>query len=148
MVCLGNICRSPIAEAVFAHEVKKMGLQDKWFVDSAATCGFHVGSSPERRARRTLEKHGVDTDHVARVLEEEDFGEFEFIFGMDEQNVKDINKEAPTGSKAKVEMLGSYDPVDQSFIRDPYYDSGSEGFEVCFTRCTRAVRAFLEKHAE
>ena len=147
MVCLGNICRSPIAEAVFQHESKARGLQDKWFVDSAATCDYHVGSPPERRARNTLLTHDIETDHVARLLDAEDFKEYEFIFGMDEQNIKDIKKEAPAGSTAKIELLGSYDPQDSSFIRDPYYDSGSQGFEVCYTRCLRAVKGFLDKHS-
>ena len=148
MVCLGNICRSPIAESVFDHEIKARGLEGQWFVDSCATSGFHVGSRPERRARLTLEKHGIETDHVARVLDETDFEEFEFIFGMDHQNIKDIKEEAPVGSKAKIEMLGDYDPEDKSIIRDPYYDNGSQGFEVCYTRCLRAVKAFLDKHSQ
>lgn len=141
-----SVYRSPIAESVFQQEIKERGIEDKWFVDSAATCGYHVGSQPERRARKTLEKHGIQTDHLARVLDEADFKEFEWIFAMDEQNAKDIKNEAPEGSKAKIELLGEYDPEDTSFIRDPYYDSGSEGFEVCYTRCLRAVKGFLDKH--
>lgn len=146
MVCLGNICRSPIAEAVFLDEVKKRGLTDKWFVDSAGTCGYHVGKSPEMRARTTLEKHNVPYDHKARVICPEDYHKFHFIFGMDHENVKDIKDDQPSDSKAVVKMFGDYDPVDKGIIHDPYYDRGSEGFEVCYQRCVRSVKAFLDKH--
>lgn len=148
MVCLGNICRSPIAEAVFLDEIKKRGQCDQWFVDSAATCGYHVGSSPERRARTILQNHGVEYSHAARVLCEEDYYKFDFIFGMDHQNVKDIREEAPSDSKAVIEMLGNYDPVKEEIIRDPYYDRGSEGFEICYQRCVRCVKSFMDKHGQ
>lgn len=147
MVCLGNICRSPIAEAVFQDEIKKRGLDNVWFTDSAATSGYHTGSLPDSRARKTIQAHAVEYSHHARTLDEEDFKTFEFILGMDNQNVKDIKAEAPKGSRTKIEMLGTYDPEDPSEIRDPYYDRGSQGFEECFIRCSRAVKAFLDKHS-
>lgn len=146
MVCLGNICRSPIAEAVFREEVKRRGLTSEWFVDSAGTCGFHVGSGPERRARSTMEKHGIEYSHSARVLETEDFLKFHFIFGMDNENVHDIHTQAPSDHTAVIQMLGDLDPVEKGVIRDPYYDRGSEGFESCYHRCLRCVKAFLDRH--
>lgn len=147
MVCLGNICRSPIAEAVFWDEVKKRELTHEWFVDSAGTCGFHVGSSPERRARSTMEKHGIEYNHSARVLDTEDFYKFYFILGMDHENVRDIMNEAPSDSKAVIHMFGDYDPLEKGIIRDPYYDPASEGFETCYQRCLRCVQTFLDKYS-
>ena len=146
MVCLGNICRSPIAEAVFADEVKKRGEQNRWFVDSCATCGYHVGNSPDHRARKVMKDKNVPMEHEARVLDEDDFRRFHFIFGMDSSNVRDITDEAPKNSIAKIEMLGSYDPQDQSHIHDPYYDRNNDGFVLCYERCVRAVNAFLDQH--
>lgn len=148
MVCLGNICRSPIAEAVFREEVRERGLQDNWFVDSAATSGWHTGSLPERRARTLLQSRSLSADHRARTLQPDDFTRFRFIFGMDDANVSDIKMVAPADSTATIEMLGKYDPEDDSCIRDPYYDSGSAGFDLCYERCRRAVAAFLDRYGK
>lgn len=147
MVCLGNICRSPIAEAVFQHVLETRGLSDKWFVDSAATCDYHTGKSPDRRAQETMRRHGVKMSHAARTLDEDDFRKFDYIFGMDHENVRDIKREAPKDSKAAIEMFGDYDPEDKSPIRDPYYDRGSEGFQVAYERCLRCASQFLDSHA-
>lgn len=147
MVCLGNICRSPIAEAVFQHEIKQRGLSDGWFVESAATSSYHTGSPPDTRAQSTIKSHGIDYRHSARQLKQSDFDRFDWIFGMDFNNVSDIESCRPSGGRAKVEMLGAYDPIDQSIIVDPYYDRGSAGFELCYQRCKRAVNAFLDANA-
>lgn len=143
MVCLGNICRSPIAEAVFAEAVKKRGQADAWFVDSAGTAGYHVGSKPDSRAIKTLEENSVPWNHRARLLCEEDFEKFDYIFGMDHSNIRDIEEEAPEGSKAKILMLGDFDPKKEGIIQDPYY-SNKKAFEVCYERCVRCIDAFLD----
>lgn len=148
MVCLGNICRSPIAEAVFLDEVRKRGEQDKWFADSCGTIGYHTGNTPDHRARATMKRHNVPMDHRARVLTEDDFTTYDFIFGMDNANVRDITEEAPANSTAVVEMLGDYDPEGKAPIADPYYDRGDAGFELAYTRCVRCVNAFLDKLKE
>ena len=147
MVCLGNICRSPIAEAVLQDVLGKRGMSHIWFVDSAATCDYHTGKNPDRRAQEVMQSHGIKMAHKARTLTREDFSKFDYIFGMDHQNVRDIQSEAPAGSKAVVEMFGLYDPQDPVPIRDPYYDRGSDGFEVAYERCLRCANRFLDKHA-
>ncbi|CAG2111682.1 unnamed protein product [Medioppia subpectinata] len=144
-VCLGNICRSPIAEAVFSHVLKQRGLEDKWFTDSAATGNWHVGNRPDSRALTVLRRHGVHTDHRARQLCDEDFDRFEYIFGMDTNNIDDINDEKPRGSKCVVELLGKYDPQKQTIIKDPYYESGDKGFETNYEQCLRCCNAFLDQ---
>ncbi|XP_075528881.1 low molecular weight phosphotyrosine protein phosphatase-like [Dermacentor variabilis] len=144
-VCLGNICRSPIAEAVFRHIAKERGVLDDWDVDSAATGDWHVGSKPERRAIKCMKDHNVDMDHRARLVTTEDFSRFEYIFGMDEANISDLRKLAPKGSKAQIELLGKYDPQGKTIIRDPYYDSGSQGFEDVYEQCLRCCKAFLDE---
>ncbi|KAB0791136.1 hypothetical protein PPYR_02936 [Photinus pyralis] len=145
-VCLGNICRSPIAEAVFLHVVKERGLDHKWTADSAATGPWHIGRMPEKRARNTLQKHSIEYNGRARQLQRDDYNRFDYIFGMDESNMMDINADAPSNCKAKILMLGDFDPEGDTIIRDPYYDSGSEGFEKCFVQCLRCCNAFLDKH--
>ncbi|KAH9407298.1 phosphatase [Tyrophagus putrescentiae] len=133
-VCLGNICRSPIGEAVFQHLIEERNLTDRWFTDSAATAGYHVGRSPDSRARSVLKRHGIETKHKAR-----------YIFGMDRENIRNINSKRPANATAKVELLGSYDPQGQLIIEDPYYESGEEGFETNYEQCLRSCTAFLDK---
>uniref|UniRef100_A0A1W7RA87 Low molecular weight phosphotyrosine protein phosphatase n=1 Tax=Hadrurus spadix TaxID=141984 RepID=A0A1W7RA87_9SCOR len=145
-VCLGNICRSPIAEAVFAHLAKEKGVLTKWAIDSAATGDWHIGKKPDKRAIACMEKHGIVMNHRARQLCGDDFEKFDYIFGMDNNNIEDIKDFAPSKSyKAKIELLGSYDPKNELIIRDPYYDSGAEGFEVVYQQCVRCCKSFLDR---
>ncbi|KAJ8678768.1 hypothetical protein QAD02_014555 [Eretmocerus hayati] len=146
MICLGNICRSPIAEAVFANVIKEKGLQDSWEVESAALIGYHTGKGPDNRATKTLKEKGItDYIHKARPIKTSDYNSFDWIFGMDKDNISELESRKPPGSKAKVELLGTYDPQGEIIIRDPYYDDGSAGFLKAYEQCDRSVRAFLEK---
>ncbi|XP_077549021.1 low molecular weight phosphotyrosine protein phosphatase-like isoform X2 [Haemaphysalis longicornis] len=144
-VCLGNICRSPIAEAVFRHVARERGVLDQWEVDSAATGEWHVGKKPDKRAIQCMQDHCVEMDHRARLVRSSDFRHFQYIFGMDEANMRDLRALAPSDSTAQIEMLGSYDPEGKSVIRDPYYDNGSQGFEEVYRQCLRCCQAFLDK---
>ncbi|XP_063244893.1 low molecular weight phosphotyrosine protein phosphatase 1-like [Bacillus rossius redtenbacheri] len=143
-ICLGNICRSPIAEAVFQNILKERDLQNDWHVDSAALGSWHVGKSPDRRAMNTIKRHGIEYRHKARQIQKDDFNQFDYIFGKDEENMRELKRLAPTGSKAKLILLGSFDPEGDPIIRDPYYDDGDEGFEKCFQQCVRSINAFLD----
>ncbi|KAI1693126.1 low molecular weight phosphotyrosine protein phosphatase domain-containing protein [Ditylenchus destructor] len=83
-----NVCRSPMAEAVFLDLLEKRNLLDKWRVDSAAACNFHVGSVPDARTMSTLKNNGITSyQHVSRQVTPADFCEFDFVFGMDEKNI-------------------------------------------------------------
>ncbi|GJQ78028.1 primo-2 [Trypoxylus dichotomus] len=145
-VCLGNICRSPIAEAVFLHLIKEKGIQDKWEVDSAALGGWHVGNLPDQRAMATLHKHNIPYNNRARQIYEDDYQTYDYIFGMDENNISNLKSGAPENSKAQILLLGDFDPQGDRIIKDPYYNSGSEGFEKCYQQCLRCCTTFLEKH--
>ena len=79
------------------------------------------------------------------MLTEEDFTKFEYIFGMDNANIRDINEIRPANATAKVELLGSYDPTGELIIEDPYYGRGEKGFEKNYEQCLRACEAFLDK---
>lgn len=128
-VCLGNICRSPLAEAVIAKTVAEHGLSDKIHVDSAGTAGYHIGARPDPRTVSTCEKYRVPINHRARQLKEKDFIEFDYILVMDEDNLYDARRIAPKNGKAKLELFGSYG--NQGIVEDPYY-GGIDGFEKAY----------------
>ncbi|KAL4716888.1 hypothetical protein ACJJTC_012699 [Scirpophaga incertulas] len=100
-ICLGNICRSPIAEGVFQKTVADMNVTDQWEIDSAAIGSWHVGNPPDWRAIDTMKRHGVPYNNCARQIVAEDFHNFDYIFGMDEANMKDLKRKAPKDCKAK-----------------------------------------------
>ncbi|KAM9338816.1 low molecular weight phosphotyrosine protein phosphatase isoform 1-T1 [Symphorus nematophorus] len=145
-VCLGNICRSPIAEAVFRKMATDAGIVDEWVIDSGATSDWNVGSSPDARGLACLRRHGIETSHRARQVTKNDFMSFEYILCMDESNLSDLNRKAKQvqNSQAKIELLGSYDPQKQHIIKDPYYGT-DEDFEKVYQQCVRCCKAFLEK---
>lgn len=101
--------------------IKERGVQSEWKVDSAGIGGWFAGKPPDSRARDTLKKHNVHYDGRCRQIRKSDFNEFDFIFGMDEDNMSDLEGDKPRGSKAKVLLLGDFDPEGERIIRDPYY---------------------------
>ncbi|XP_049508580.1 low molecular weight phosphotyrosine protein phosphatase isoform X1 [Panthera uncia] len=159
-VCLGNICRSPIAEAVFRKLVTEQNLSDNWRIDSAATSTYEIGNPPDYRGQNCMRKHGIPMTHVARqvfpygffvsstftMVTKEDFATFDYILCMDESNLRDLNRKSNQikNCRAKIELLGSYDPQKQLIIEDPYYGNESD-FETVYQQCVRCCRAFLEK---
>ncbi|XP_059212506.1 low molecular weight phosphotyrosine protein phosphatase isoform X1 [Centropristis striata] len=147
-VCLGNICRSPIAEAVFRKMATDAGVVDKWRIDSAATSNYEIGSSPDHRGQACMKNHGVAMSHVARQVTKDDFLSFDYILCMDENNLSELNRKAKLvkNYKAKIELLGSYDPEKQLIIKDPYYGS-AEDFEKVYEQCVRCCKAFLEMNS-
>ncbi|XP_045147879.1 low molecular weight phosphotyrosine protein phosphatase-like [Echinops telfairi] len=122
-VCLGNICRSPIAEAVFRKRVTDQNLLDKWRIDSAATSTYEIGNPPDYRGQNCMKKHGILRNHIARQITKEDFARFDFILCMDESNLRDLTRKGNQvkNCKAKPELLGNYDPQKQVILEDPYY---------------------------
>ncbi|KAK9720699.1 Low molecular weight phosphotyrosine protein phosphatase [Basidiobolus ranarum] len=142
-VCLGNICRSPMAEAVFAHTVKTKGLSDKFLIDSAGTAAYHVGETPDSRSTATCKKHGVPVNSRARQVSVKDYTDFDYILCMDESNLANLKSRKPKNSKATVEMFGKYDPEGELVIEDPYY-GGQDGFEHNFRQVTRCSLGFLK----
>ncbi|KHJ92842.1 low molecular weight phosphotyrosine protein phosphatase [Oesophagostomum dentatum] len=144
---ISNICRSPIAEAVFLETIKKRGISDQWHVESAAMIDFHRGKSPDSRAMKTLKKFGItDYTHKARVTSTRDLLEFDYIFGMDDDNMSDLESLAKEVDevKAKISLLGEYDPEGHKIVPDPFYEKGDAMFEQVYHQCVRCCEAFLD----
>ncbi|XP_015472000.1 uncharacterized protein LOC107199175 [Parus major] len=119
-VCLGNICRSPIAEAVFRKLVTDEKLEHKWRTDSAATSAYEIGSPPDYRGQNCMKKHGITMNHIARQITKEDFQTFDHILCMDESNLRDLNRKSNQvkDCKAKIQLLGTYDPRKPLIVED------------------------------
>ncbi|RKP07266.1 protein-tyrosine phosphatase [Thamnocephalis sphaerospora] len=141
-VCLGNICRSPMAEAVFAHIVKERGLAERFHIDSAGTASYHVGGLPDERSVACCNRHGVPVKHRARQVVAEDFNNFDYVLCMDKQNLRNLERIRPKGAHATLKLFGEYDPEGQRIIEDPYY-GGDDGFETNFQQVTRCSHALL-----
>lgn len=131
IVCMGNICRSPTAEAVFRTKVREAGLEKHVIVDSAGTHGFHAGEAPDTRATRAAKKRGYDMESlVARQLTKEDFAHFDLVLAMDWENHAMLQQLAPRQYHHKIKLLMSFATEHESaVIPDPYY-GGADGFET------------------
>lgn len=146
MVCLGNICRSPLAEGILKHKLRQRGLD--WTVDSAGTGFWHIGEPPDPRSVSIAGQHGLDiSGQRARQLQPADFGAYDLILAMDHSNYQDILRLADNGQqKEKVEMILNYvDPGSNRNVPDPYWDD--DGFEQVFHMLEEACEQVIEKHA-
>lgn len=126
-VCLGNICRSPSAEAVFRHKAKQHQLEMR--IDSAGTMGYHTGSPPDERSQQVGEARGYDFSELAcRRVRAEDFEIFDFIIAMDHENLKNLKEACPTPLHHKLHLFMAFCDLDEEIVPDPYY-GGKKGFE-------------------
>ena len=131
-VCMGNICRSPTAEAVFRHKVEESGLDIE--IDSAGTLAYHQGESPDPRSIAAGEKRGFSFQGMkARAVLDEDFVHFDLLLAADHNNLADLKVRSPAHYHHKIKLILSYldsERVDQpQEVPDPYYGSGN-GFEL------------------
>ncbi|NQT58989.1 MAG: low molecular weight phosphotyrosine protein phosphatase [Bacteroidetes bacterium] len=128
-VCLGNICRSPLAHAVCGQILQEKGLESLVFVESAGVSSYHIGEQSDSRMRKTAAKNGIEIDHRSRLFTFPDFSEYDLIFSMDHSNYSDIMKMSRTEEeREKVVMFRDFDPTGQGDVPDPYY-GGPEGFQ-------------------
>lgn len=127
-VCLGNICRSPLAEGVFRSVVGELGISSKFAVDSAGTGGWHVGSAPDSRSIAVAARHGIDiSGQRCRRITDADFEHFDLILGMDRSNVEDLMARGGRRYHAKIDLFCSRAGNGTIEIPDPYY-GGDGGF--------------------
>jgi protein-tyrosine phosphatase len=143
MVCLGNICRSPTAEAVLRAKLEAAGLAHRISVDSAGTGNWHIGSPPDARSQRHAAKRGYDLSALrGRQVAEADFHRFDLILAMDEDNLADLQRLAPDGSsRAEVRLFAAVE------VPDPYV-GGAAGFEQVLDLVESASDAWVKNLAD
>ena len=137
-VCLGNICRSPMAEAIFQELVSEKGLDDQVVIDSAGTGDFHVGEPPHEGTIKKLTDAGVNSNGlVARQISEEDFLHFDYIIPMDDDNLENIRKQIDDDTNIVVKKLLDFVPDSKvKNVPDPYFTGDfDETYELVFEAC-------------
>ena len=129
-VCMGNICRSPLAHGLFEHRVKEAGLADRIEIDSAGTHAYHVGNQPDPRSQQTALRHGIDlSSQRARQVKAGDFERYDYVVAMDRDNHAILNSSCPDEHRHKLKLFLEYAPqLSETEVPDPYY-GGESGFE-------------------
>jgi len=144
-ICLGNICRSPLAEGIFNHKVKELGLEGKFTSDSCGTSDYHIGELPDERTLDCAQKHEVHISHRARQMNRVDIREFDYLVAMDMSNKRNIQS-LMTHFKMPQEqlfLLREFHPNPEHIeVPDPYY-GGEEGFEQVFKILDESLDHFL-----
>jgi protein-tyrosine phosphatase len=148
MVCLGNICRSPLAEGILKHKAKQAGLE--WEIDSAGTGNYHIGSAPHHLSQKVAKLKGVDIcDQQARQFRKEDMLYFDKIYVMDSNNYNDVrrmSKELWNESKVDL-LLNELYPHKNMNVPDPWF-GGEEGFHEVYAMIEEACDAIIKKYAK
>ena len=146
-VCLGNICRSPAAEAIFIDLIKKKGLSDGFIVDSAGTGSWHIGKKADARMRITAERRGLNILSTARQINTKDFENFNYILAMDNSNFKNIHDLKNRNSSSDFSSIKKIQDFRSTFkdleVPDPYF-GGDEGFDHVLDILEDSVGGFLE----
>jgi low molecular weight protein-tyrosine phosphatase len=143
-VCSGNICRSPLAEAVFRDLARKRGVHDHFQVDSAGTHGWHEGEPADARARSVGAAHGLSVDSIARPVKTSDFESFGLILAMDHGHLRELRSRCPAAHRGKIRLLREFDGEDTpGDVPDPYYD-GVEAFESVYRLLDASCRRLLD----
>jgi protein-tyrosine phosphatase len=142
-VCLGNICRSPLAEAIFKHKLKAKGLEKYIEADSCGTSNYHIGGSPDPRTIANALRNGVTIDHCGRQLTANDINDFDYILAMDRSNYNNILAILTDEAHGnKIRMMREFDPVGNGEVPDPYY-GGDQNFQDVFDILNRTMDEFL-----
>jgi protein-tyrosine phosphatase len=145
-VCMGNICRSPTAQGVFAHTLRAQAPDLTVEVDSAGTHDYHLGAAPDPRTVAAALRRGIDLSRLrARMIEPGDFERFDLILAMDEQNREELRRRAPVGQHERIRLVMDYAPdAARRAVPDPYY-GGPQGFEEVLDLLTEASEGLLRE---
>lgn len=144
-VCMGNICRSPTADAVFNHHVRLAGLEHLFHIDSAGTHAYHIGEPPDRRSQQTAFKRGYNMQGLrARKVIQEDFSRFQYILAMDHHNLEELQQNCPSQYANRLGLFLQYSGQWKTHqeVPDPYY-GGSHGFERVLDLVENASQGLL-----
>ncbi len=142
-VCMGNICRSPMAEGILRRKLRERGLEGQFEVDSCGTGGWHEGEPADPRTRQILDKYGAGFPHIARQVRAEDLIHFDHVFVMDQDNLWTLESMFPE-CRGKARLLLELNGGGE--VPDPYY-GGIEQFERVYRMLDQALEAFLQTHA-
>jgi protein-tyrosine phosphatase len=142
-VCMGNICRSPMAAAVLRHELERAGIHDVR-VNSAGTGGWHVGDPADRRAQSALSQRGYPSDHRAQQFQPDWFDDYQLVVALDRDNQRDLRRMAPSRLQAdNVRLLLEFDPDAESLdVPDPYYGASGD-FDAVLDQIEQACRGLV-----
>lgn len=144
-VCMGNICRSPTAEAVFRKCVQDAQLDDRISIDSAGTGDWHVGKGPDQRSCLAAAKRGYDLSALrARQVVEDDFRRFDLVLAMDHDNLERLQALRPADSRSELDLFLRRYKLGEDIVPDPYF-GGDEGFERVLELVERASAALLDE---
>lgn len=147
-VCLGNICRSPLAEGVFTHLATQRGEASLFRVDSAGISGWHSGEGPDRRSVKVAAAHGIDISRQqSRQVKADDFATFDLILAMDRDNFAMLKNKAPAELAGRVHLFNQLAIGQVQDVPDPYY-GGAEGFEAVYSMLVSGCSALLAKLAD
>ncbi|WP_011582660.1 MULTISPECIES: low molecular weight protein-tyrosine-phosphatase [Chelativorans] len=147
-VCLGNICRSPLAEGVFRTVLQERGLEHLFQIDSAALGDWHVGQPPDPRSVAAARRNGIDTSgQTCRQVGPEDFERFDLIFGMDRDNIRRLSRLAPKEPCGRIHLFRQYALDRAEEVPDPYH-GGEEGFDAVYRMIREASEALADKLAD
>lgn len=142
---MGNICRSPSAEAVFRQVVKARGLDKQYVIDSAGTHAYHVGEAPDKRSQKAALKRGIDMSaQRARQVVADDFDRFDYLIAMDKSNLAGMVALADASKHHKAQLMMDFAQTDFSEVPDPYY-GGGDGFELVLDLLEQACEGLLEQ---
>lgn len=141
-VCLGNICRSPLAEAIFKEKIKKNGLNAKIETDSAGTANYHVGENPDPRTIEIAEKYGIPVNHKGQQFKKNHALEYDYMVAMDKSNIKNMVSELGENPENLL-LMRNFDPYGKGEdVPDPWY-GGMNGFENVYHILDRSLDEFL-----
>ncbi len=144
-VCLGNICRSPMAEGVLGHLAEKRGLSGRVDVDSAGTGSWHSGEAPDQRSVNVARRHGIDISGLAaRKILPGDFSDFDLILAMDRSNLRDLARIAPPDGQADLHLFWTFATGQAQDVADPYYDDEA-AFEAVYTMLLEGCDKVLDR---
>lgn len=143
-VCLGNICRSPTAEGVFRRALERAGIADQVEIDSCGVSDWHVGKAPDSRAQQAALSRGIDLSSLrARQLSVQDFSDFDYLLGMDQDNLRAMRAMKPSHSQAHVGLFLAFAGTPGGEVPDPYY-GGEEGFENVLNMIESASEGLIQ----
>jgi protein-tyrosine phosphatase len=145
-VCLGNICRSPLAEAIFNQKIKDLKLEDKITSDSAGTSRYHLQEPPDKRTIEVAQKHNIPISHLGRQIDTVDFDNFDYLLAMDRENMDEIlalKKYANLQKMPEIELMRSFDNKKSGEdVPDPYF-GGNDGFELVYQILDESTDNFI-----